>query len=84
MLGLELDATDTGKNENFGVKVQNSGGRVIMLTGVASWRCLSAFGGNFSLNGSYGLPLYEDVNLYGLGTEYVATAMLNFKHRFNY
>jgi len=84
MLGLELDATDTGKNENFGVKVQNSGGRAVMLTGVASWRFLSAFGGNFSLNGSYGIPLYEDVNLYGLGTEYVATAMLNFKHRFNY
>lgn len=84
MLGLELDATETGKNENFGVKVQNSGGRAIMLTGVASWRFLSAFGGNFSLNGSYGLPLYEDVNLYGLGTDYAATAMLNFKHRFNY
>jgi len=84
MLGLELDATDTDKNENFGTKVQNSGGRAIMLTGVASWRFLSAFGGNFSLNGSYGLPLYEDVNLYGLGTEYVATGMLNFKHRFNY
>jgi len=84
MLGLELDATETGKNENFGVKVQNSGGRAVMLTGVASWRFLSAFGGNFSLNGSYGLPLYEDVNLYGLGTDYAATAMVNFKHRFNY
>ncbi|MFA6499565.1 MAG: nitrous oxide reductase accessory protein NosL [Desulfurivibrionaceae bacterium] len=84
MLGVELDATDTAKNENFGAKVQNSGGRAIMLTGVASWRFLSAFGGNFSLNGSYGIPLYEDVNLYGLGTEYVATGMLNFKHRFNY
>ena len=84
MLGLELDATDTGKNENFGVKVENSGGRAIMLTGVASWRFLSAFGGNFSLNGSYGIPLYEDVNLYGLGVDYAATAMLNFKHRFNY
>ncbi|MHB1014925.1 MAG: nitrous oxide reductase accessory protein NosL [Desulfurivibrionaceae bacterium] len=84
MLGLELDATDTGKNESFGAKVQNSGGREVMLTGVASWRVFSAFGGNFSLNGSYGRPLYEDVNLYGLGTDYVATAMLNFKHRFNY
>lgn len=84
MLGVELDATETGKNENFGVTVQNSGGRSILLTGVASWRFLSALGGNFSLNGSYGLPLYEDVNLYGVGTDYVATAMLNFKHRFNY
>jgi nitrous oxide reductase accessory protein NosL len=84
MLGLELDGTDTGKNENLGVKVQNSGGRAVMLTAVASWRFFSAWGGNFSLNGSYGLPLYEDVNLYGLGTDYVATGMLNFKHRFNY
>lgn len=84
MLGLELDATDTGKNENFGITVQNSGGRTVMLTGVASWRFLSALGGNFSLNGSYGLPLYEDVNLYGLGTDYVATATVTFKHRFNY
>lgn len=84
MLGLELDATETGKNENFGIKVPNSGGRAIMLTGVASWRFLSAFGGNFSLNGSYGIPLYEDVHLYGVGTEYAATGMLNFKHRFTY
>ncbi len=84
MLGVELDATDTGKNENFGAKVQNSGGRAVMLTGVASWRFLSAFGGNFSLNGSYGIPLYEDVNLYGVGTDYVASGMLNFKQRFSY
>ena len=82
--GLEVDATETGKNESLGVTIQNSGGRAVILAGVASWRFLSALGGNFSLNGSYGVPLYEDVNLYGLGTDYVATAMLNFKYRFNY
>jgi len=84
MLGLELDATDTDQNEYLGVEVPNSGGRAVNLTAVASWRFLSALGGNFSLNGSYGLPLYEDVNLYGLGADYAATVMLNFKQRFNY
>ena len=84
MLGLELDATHSAHNEYQGVDIPNSGGRAVSLTGVASWRFLSAFGGNFSLNGSYGIPLYEDVNLYGLGSSYAATVMLNFKHRFNY
>lgn len=84
MLGLELDATDTGKSEFKGVTRENSGGRAVSLTAVASWRFLSAFGGNFNLNGSYGAPLYQDVNWYGLETDYAATVMLNFSHRFNY
>ena len=84
MLGLELDATDMDRNEYLGVDVANSGGRAINLTGVASWRFLTALGGNFSINGSFGMPLYEDVNRYGLGTDYAATVMLNFMHRFNY
>jgi nitrous oxide reductase accessory protein NosL len=84
MVGLELDATDMDRNEYHGVDVANSGGRAINLTGVASWRFLTALGGNFSLNGSYGIPLYEDVNRYGLGMEYAATVMVNFMHRFNY
>ncbi|MDD5757910.1 MAG: nitrous oxide reductase accessory protein NosL [Desulfobulbaceae bacterium] len=84
MLGLELDATDTDKNEFKGVTMDNSGGRAVTLTAVASWRFLSALGGNFNLNGSYGAPLYQDVNWYGLETDYAATVMLNFTHRFNY
>lgn len=83
MLGVELDATDTGKNEFQGITRENSGGRAVTLTAVASWRFLSALGGNFTLNGSYGAPLYQDVNWYGLETNYAATAMLNFTHRFN-
>lgn len=84
MLGLELDATDTGKNEFKGKTMENSGGRAVSLTAVASWRFLSALGGNFTLNGSYGVPLYQDVNWYGLESDHAATAMLNFSHRFNY
>ena len=84
MLGLELDAADTGKNEFDGETMDNSGGRAITLTAVGSWRFLSALGGNFTVNGSYGAPLYQDVNWYGLETDYAATAMLNFSHRFNY
>lgn len=84
MLGLELDATDTGKNEFKDIARDNSGGRAVSLTAVASWRFLSALGGNFNLNGSYGAPLYQDVNWYGLEADYAATVMLNFSHRFNY
>jgi hypothetical protein len=84
MLGLELDGTDTGKNESQGVTKENSGGQAVTLTAVGSWRFLSALGGNFTLSGSYGAPLYQDVNWYGLETDYSATAMLNFTHRFNY
>jgi len=84
MLGLELDATDTGKNSFSGVTMENSGGEAVMLTGVGSWRFLSALGGNFTMNGSYGRPIYQDVNWYGLETEYAVTAMLNFTYRFNY
>jgi len=84
MLGLELDGTDTGKNEFKGATIHNSGGRAVTLTAVGSWRFLSAMGGNFTLTGSYGAPLYQDVNWYGLETDYAATAMLNYTHRFNY
>ena len=82
MLGLEIDATDTGKNEFNGVTMENSGGQAVTLTAVGSWRFLSALGGNFTMSGSYGRPLYQDVNWYGLETDYAATAMLNFTYRF--
>lgn len=82
MLGLELDATDIGKNTFNGVNMENSGGEAVMLTAVGSWRFLSALGGNFTMSGSYGQPLYQDVNWYGLETDYAVTAMLNFTYRF--
>jgi hypothetical protein len=84
MLGLELDATNTGKNEFNGVTMDNSGGQAVTLTAVGSWRYLSALGGNFTVNGSYGQPLYQDVNWYGLETNYAATVMLTFSHKLEY
>jgi nitrous oxide reductase accessory protein NosL len=83
MIGLEMDATDTGKNALNGTTMENSGGQAVNLTVVGSWRFLSALGGNFTMSGSYGRPIYQDVNWYGLETEYAATAMLNFTYRFN-
>ena len=82
MVGLELDATDTSKNEFNGITMDNSGGEAVTLTAVGSWRFLSALGGNFTINGSYGRPLYQDVNWYGLETDYAASGMLTFTYRF--
>jgi len=62
MLGVELDASYTEKNEDRGFKIGNSGGTVTNLAVVSDWRFLNAFGGNFKLRGSIGLPIYEDLN----------------------
>jgi len=62
MVGLEADAVSTDKNEYNNVDVAKSGGFRGNLAGVASWRFLTALGGNFSLKLAVGLPLYEDLN----------------------
>ena len=62
MVGIELDSSYTQKNEDMGYKVGNSGGVVTNLAFVGDWRFLNAFGGNFKLRGSLGLPVYEDLN----------------------
>lgn len=62
MFGIELDASYTQKNEDMGYKIGNSGGVVSNLAFVGDWRFLNAFGGNFKLRGSVGLPIYEDLN----------------------
>ncbi len=84
MLGLELDAINIDKNEFNGLIMENSGGQAVTLTAVGSWRFLSALGGNFTVSGSYGRPLYQDVNWYGLETDYAASAMLTFARKFEY
>lgn len=61
MLGLEADAVSTEKNEYNNVEVAKSGGFRSNLAGVASWRFLTALGGNFTLKLAAGLPLYEDL-----------------------
>lgn len=62
MVGIEVDANYTWKNEDQGYKIGNSGGTVTNLAFVGDYRFLNAFGGNFKLRGSVGLPIYEDLN----------------------
>jgi nitrous oxide reductase accessory protein NosL len=62
MFGVEMDASYIEKNEDQGFKIGNSGGTVTNLAFVSDWRFLNAFGGNFKLRGSVGLPIYEDLN----------------------
>ncbi|MDO9238854.1 MAG: hypothetical protein Q7U30_02480, partial [Methylicorpusculum sp.] len=62
MLGVEIDASYIEKNEDQGYKIGNSGGTVTNLAFVSDWRFMNAFGGNFKLRGSVGLPIYEELN----------------------
>lgn len=62
MVGIELDASYTQKNEDMGYAIGNSGGVVTNLAFVGDYRFMNAFGGNFKLRGSVGLPIYEDLN----------------------
>jgi nitrous oxide reductase accessory protein NosL len=62
MLGVEVDVNHALKNEDRGYKVGNSGGTVTNLAFVSDWRFLNAFGGNFRLRGSVGLPIQHDLN----------------------
>jgi nitrous oxide reductase accessory protein NosL len=62
MVGVEMDASYTQKNQDRGIKAGNSGGTVTNLAFVSDYRFLNALGGNFKLRGSIGLPVYEDLN----------------------
>jgi len=62
MIGIEMDAAYSSKNADRGIKVGNSGGTTTNLAFVSDYRFLNAFGGNFKLRGSVGLPIYEDLN----------------------
>lgn len=90
MLGIEVDGAEYGKNEYQETKKDNTGGFRSYLSGVVSWRFLTALGGNFNLKVSGGIPLYEDMNHYKtgasenaqLGGGYIFNTMLTFKRRF--
>lgn len=62
MFGVEADWVHYDRNEYQGYDVGNTGGVRSMLTGVASWRFLTALGGNFELRWAAGVPLYEDLH----------------------
>ncbi len=89
MAGLELDASYASKDRYMGNSVGNTGGFVTNLTGVMDWKFLTALGGNFSVRMTAGIPVYEDLNHYSMGTTekvklgggYFGTAMISFKRR---
>jgi nitrous oxide reductase accessory protein NosL len=90
MAGLEIDASDSAKNEYQGIKVDNTGGFRSNITAIAQWRFLTALGGNFSVRAWGGIPIYENLNHFKmgmmekakLGGGYYAAGTINFSKRF--
>lgn len=67
MFGLEFDALYVEKSELRGVKVGNSGGTRANVNFVGDWRFLTALGGNFTLRGAIGFPMYENLSSQTVG-----------------
>jgi hypothetical protein len=97
MLGIEADVLYAAKNEDDEVKVGNTGGTRTNLAAVLDWRFLNALGGNFTVRGSAGLPVYEDLNSkkltnpmgkqlrqVQLGEGFFANVVINYNTRFNF
>ena len=92
MLGLEVDGSEYGKNEYQGIKQGNTGGFRSYATAVATWKFLTALGGNFKIKATYGVPIYEDMNHYRVGAMekaqmgggYMSSVSLSFSRRFEY
>jgi nitrous oxide reductase accessory protein NosL len=90
MVGVEVDVAHFEKNENQGAKVGNTGGVRTYLNFVSDWRFLNALGGNFTLRGAIGLPIYEDLNYQTIGSReqvqlgggYSANLALSYATRF--
>ena len=62
MVGIEMDASNTRKFTDRGIKIGNSGGTNVNLAFVSDYRFMNAFGGNFKLRTSIGLPVYQDLS----------------------
>lgn len=90
MFGVEFDTLYGEKNELRGVKVGNTGGTRANVSFVGDWRFLNALGGNFTLRGAIGFPMYENLNSQTVGPReqvqlgggYFANLALNFAGRF--
>lgn len=90
LVGLEFDGNYAEKDKYRDINVDNTGGFRSNISGVAEWRFLTAFGGNFSVRGSGGVPIYEDLNHYKVGQSekvklgggYFASGTINFSRRF--
>lgn len=62
MIGVEMDAIYQEKNSDHGFLIGNTGGTQSNIAFVTDYRFVNAFGGNFKLRSSIGLPIYEDLN----------------------
>jgi hypothetical protein len=70
--------------------VDSTGGFRSNITAVADWRFLTAFGGNFSIRAFGGIPIYENLNHFKMGSMekakmgggYFAAGTINFSKRF--
>jgi len=90
MVGLEVDGAYYEKDRYQSADLGNTGGFRSNVAGVIDWKFLTALGGTFSVRGSGGIPIYEDLNhdRVGLmertkmGGGYFASIMLNFNRRF--
>ena len=96
MVGIETDLLHALKNKDGGLEIGNTGGTRVNLAFVFDWRFVNAFGGNFTLRGSVGLPVYEDLNSQRftnpkgqefrqvqLGGGFFANVVVNYNRRFN-
>jgi nitrous oxide reductase accessory protein NosL len=89
MAGLETDANFYEKSKYKGDIVGNTGGFRSYISPVVDWRFLTAFGGNFSVRLTGGIPVYEDMNHYKTGASekvqmgrgYFANVMLTYRGR---
>ncbi|MBW4056842.1 MAG: hypothetical protein HIU83_15880 [Proteobacteria bacterium] len=90
MLGLELDGAYAAKDRCLGQNMNSTGGFKSNLTGVVEWKFMTAMGGTFSVRGSGGVPIYEDLNHYAVGASekaklgggYFVSSTVNFSRRF--
>jgi nitrous oxide reductase accessory protein NosL len=90
MAGIEVDGSYQAKDKYLDANVDNTGGFRSNVAVVGEWKFLTAFGGNFSVRASGGIPIYEDFNHYRVGQSekvkvgggYFATGTINFSRRF--
>ncbi|QXP84383.1 nitrous oxide reductase accessory protein NosL [Methylococcus sp. Mc7] len=62
VLGVEMDAIYTDKNQDGRVRIGNTGGTEANVAAVFDYRMFNAGGGFFSIRGAAGLPFYQDLN----------------------
>ena len=90
MIGLEIDGALAAKDRYLSQNMDSTGGFKSNITGVAEWKFMTALGGTFSVRGSGGVPIYEDLNHYSVGASekaklgggYFASGTINFSRRF--